>query len=277
MSRFFVGELWASWCGAPSLGRGWFCNLLMQLLLGLTRAITHGSKSCRTHDYILLSHMKLPRFISPGNIPFHRLLWLTGLQWGYSKPPPFLSTEHIHKQLLLTQPRWVCTLRWHVIHWVVVQYKSNSLLQQYSTLLHTSLYILHTSLVGGMFSERTCTLLFLYSIIKYELPFIVLLFLLPNPTRLECIWYFLMFLTSFHKFWTFRVLDFIDIIISNKSYLMILRVYVSTFWKLLWIFGLPSHIYKPWIYVVVNGLQRVSHIQGVPGGMCQTSGGCSLW
>jgi hypothetical protein len=34
--------------GAPSLTRGWVCNLLIQLLLGLARALTLGSKSRRT-------------------------------------------------------------------------------------------------------------------------------------------------------------------------------------------------------------------------------------
>jgi hypothetical protein len=37
---------------APSLTRGRFCNLLVQLLLGLARAVTLGSKSRRTHGHI---------------------------------------------------------------------------------------------------------------------------------------------------------------------------------------------------------------------------------
>jgi hypothetical protein len=37
---------------APSLTRGRVCNLLVQLLLGLTRAVTLGSKSRRTHGHI---------------------------------------------------------------------------------------------------------------------------------------------------------------------------------------------------------------------------------
>jgi hypothetical protein len=40
---------------APSLTRGWVCNLLVQLLLGL------GLKSRRTHNHILLSHLRLPQ------------------------------------------------------------------------------------------------------------------------------------------------------------------------------------------------------------------------
>jgi hypothetical protein len=37
------------------------CNLLVQLLLGLARAVTLWSKSHRTHDHILLSHLRLPQ------------------------------------------------------------------------------------------------------------------------------------------------------------------------------------------------------------------------
>jgi hypothetical protein len=41
---------------APSLTRGRVCNLLVQLLLGLARAVTLGSKYHRTQGRILLSH-----------------------------------------------------------------------------------------------------------------------------------------------------------------------------------------------------------------------------
>jgi hypothetical protein len=40
--------------------RGRVCNLLVQLLLGLARAVTLGSKSRRTRNYILLSHLRFP-------------------------------------------------------------------------------------------------------------------------------------------------------------------------------------------------------------------------
>jgi hypothetical protein len=73
----FVSSVWrllVSWYGTPSLMRGWVCNLLVQLLLGLARAVTLRCKSRRTHDHILLSHMRLPNlegqvpvFISPRN------------------------------------------------------------------------------------------------------------------------------------------------------------------------------------------------------------------
>jgi hypothetical protein len=41
-------------------------NLLVQLLLGLARAVTLASKSRRTHDHILLSHLRLPQHGGPG-------------------------------------------------------------------------------------------------------------------------------------------------------------------------------------------------------------------
>jgi hypothetical protein len=44
---------------APSLTRGRFCNLFVQLLLGFARAVTLGSNSRRTHGHILLSHLRL--------------------------------------------------------------------------------------------------------------------------------------------------------------------------------------------------------------------------
>jgi hypothetical protein len=52
---------------APSLMRGRACNLLVQLLLSLPRAVTLGSKSCRTHGHILLSHLRLTQPGGPGS------------------------------------------------------------------------------------------------------------------------------------------------------------------------------------------------------------------
>jgi hypothetical protein len=68
MTRFFfsVWRLRVSWCVAPSLTRGWVCNLRVQLFLVLARAVTLGSKSRRTHDHILLSHLRLPQPGGPG-------------------------------------------------------------------------------------------------------------------------------------------------------------------------------------------------------------------
>jgi hypothetical protein len=43
----------------PSLTRGRVCNLPVQLLLGIASAVTLGSKSRRTRDHILLSHLRL--------------------------------------------------------------------------------------------------------------------------------------------------------------------------------------------------------------------------
>jgi hypothetical protein len=48
-----LGHLQSSCCWAPFLARGRVCNLLMQL------SVTLRSKYRRTHDYILLSHLRL--------------------------------------------------------------------------------------------------------------------------------------------------------------------------------------------------------------------------
>jgi hypothetical protein len=52
---------------APSLTRGRVSNLLVQLLLGLVRAVTLGSKFYRTHGHILLTHLRLPQPGGPGS------------------------------------------------------------------------------------------------------------------------------------------------------------------------------------------------------------------
>jgi hypothetical protein len=63
--RFVSEKLRVYWCGAPSLTRGWVRNLLVQLLLGLPRAVTLESKSRRIHDDILLSNLRLSQ---PGGL-----------------------------------------------------------------------------------------------------------------------------------------------------------------------------------------------------------------
>jgi hypothetical protein len=82
---FPVWQLWVSWCWAPFLTRGWVCNLLV-LLLGLARAVTLGSKSHRTHDHILLSHLKLPQPRSPYLYPIPQK------QCGAVTPPRALGS-----------------------------------------------------------------------------------------------------------------------------------------------------------------------------------------
>jgi hypothetical protein len=108
MTRFLfsVWQLRVSWCGAFSLTRGWVCNLHVELLLGLARATTHGPKFRRTHDHILLSHLRLPQSGGPGlqiYIPqeqggpvkspgigflFRHLYRRAELRWRYSNQPP---------------------------------------------------------------------------------------------------------------------------------------------------------------------------------------------
>jgi hypothetical protein len=69
---FFLSEISFRQLGicyfvVPSLTRGWVCNLLVQLLLGLARAVTLGSKTHRTHGHILLSHLRLLQPGEPGS------------------------------------------------------------------------------------------------------------------------------------------------------------------------------------------------------------------
>jgi hypothetical protein len=111
-SFFSVWQLRLSCCGAPSLTREWICNLLVQLHLGLARAVTLESQFRRTQT-ICLFHFRLqqpgqpdPRtyipqeqggpVIPPGTgFPFLRLIRLVGPRRRYSSPPPhgLLSSE----------------------------------------------------------------------------------------------------------------------------------------------------------------------------------------
>jgi hypothetical protein len=63
------------------------------------------------------------------------------------------------KHLLLLQPRYVCAHKMAYSSltggWMEIKFNIN--LQQYTTLLLTSLYMLHTSMVGVMSSERAFT------------------------------------------------------------------------------------------------------------------------
>jgi hypothetical protein len=71
---FLYWQLRVSCCGAPSLTRGWVCNVFVQLLLGFARAITLGPKYRRiqTIIYCLIWDSpnlegQVPVFISPRN------------------------------------------------------------------------------------------------------------------------------------------------------------------------------------------------------------------
>jgi hypothetical protein len=63
---FSVWQLRSSCCRASSLTRGWACNLPIQFLLRLARAVTLGSKSSRTNDHILLYQLRLSQPGGPG-------------------------------------------------------------------------------------------------------------------------------------------------------------------------------------------------------------------
>jgi hypothetical protein len=54
-----VGRLQFPSRGSPSLTRGRVCNLIVLVLLCLTSFVTLGSKSRRSWDHILLSHLRL--------------------------------------------------------------------------------------------------------------------------------------------------------------------------------------------------------------------------
>jgi hypothetical protein len=98
---FFVWQFWLCWYWAPSLTRGWVCNLLVQLLFGLARAITLGSKYRRTQtifysfvwDFpnlegqvaVFISHRSRVAHLYPRHwVPFSLLL---ATRWSYSNPP----------------------------------------------------------------------------------------------------------------------------------------------------------------------------------------------
>jgi hypothetical protein len=63
--EIFFRQLRVCYFVAPSLTRGWVCNLL--LLLVIARAVMLGSESRRTQDHILLSQLlRLPQPGGPG-------------------------------------------------------------------------------------------------------------------------------------------------------------------------------------------------------------------
>jgi hypothetical protein len=65
------------YCGAPYLMRGWVCNLLEHLLLGIATAVTLRSISSRTHDHNLLSHLRLNSLlVTPYDLHCHACAWM---------------------------------------------------------------------------------------------------------------------------------------------------------------------------------------------------------
>jgi hypothetical protein len=114
--------------------RGWICNLLVQLLLGLARAVTLGSKSRRTHGHILLSHLRLaqpggpgPRIyilqeqggpvLPPGTwFPFCRPLRLAGIRWKYSNLPPHGFAAISKSKSTSRYDWWSVSIFWFLAH-----------------------------------------------------------------------------------------------------------------------------------------------------------------
>jgi hypothetical protein len=99
-------QLWLCYFVEPSLTKGRVSNLLVQLLLGLARAVTLESKSRRSHGHILLSQLRLPQPGGPGSriyisqeqgspvippgtgFPFVASYDSQGLRWRYSNSLP---------------------------------------------------------------------------------------------------------------------------------------------------------------------------------------------
>jgi hypothetical protein len=102
--QIFFRQLRLCYFVVLSLTRGRVCNLLVQLLLGLARAVTHGN--------ILLSHVRLPqpggsgsRIYIPQEQGGPRTLGSLsvasydsqGLRWKYSNPPPHWLLVNVHR------------------------------------------------------------------------------------------------------------------------------------------------------------------------------------
>jgi hypothetical protein len=91
----------------------WICNPLVQLLLDLTRAVTLGSKSCRNHDHILLSQLRLHQPGGPGPRIYIPQDTITTAPWYVSNYTlhndlqiPFI-TEEIKRYLTLYYNRLI--------------------------------------------------------------------------------------------------------------------------------------------------------------------------
>jgi hypothetical protein len=102
-----------SWCGASSLRRGWACNLFVNLLLGLARAVTLGSNFRSTDYHILLSRFRLPQTRSARS-PYSYPPW-TG--WPIYIPGHWVPSQgygggiltHFHTEFLLYKSSYITT------------------------------------------------------------------------------------------------------------------------------------------------------------------------
>jgi hypothetical protein len=121
---FSIWQLLVFLCWASYLMRGRICNLLLQLLRGLARAVTLGSKSSRTLAHILMTHLSVLQPGGPGprsyirqeqggpvihpdaGFPLRRLLRLAGLRWTYSNSPPHGIDDSHEFEFDLCCDRW---------------------------------------------------------------------------------------------------------------------------------------------------------------------------
>jgi hypothetical protein len=127
--EIFFRQLRVCYFVAPSLTRGWVCNLL--LLLVLASAVPLGSEPRGTQTHILLSQfLRLPQPRGPGPrnyipqeqggpdippgiwFPFRRLLRLAGLRWRYSVPPPHgIASRKTRSSVLILLQRLLSNVR----------------------------------------------------------------------------------------------------------------------------------------------------------------------
>jgi hypothetical protein len=97
-----------------SLTWGWVCNLVVQLILGLARAVTLGSKSRRTQDHILFSfdttiiHITQeeggPNIYPDNGVPFRLPARILRLRWRNSNKTHHISFAFLSVRWFILRP-----------------------------------------------------------------------------------------------------------------------------------------------------------------------------
>jgi hypothetical protein len=104
----------------------------LQLLLSLASAVILRSESHETRDHILLSQIL--------DFPFRRLLWLAGIRWRYSAPPPHeINAFPSARPLILSKGNpGKCSLlvRWHAKLSRIFVYTETRLVLSWSLGIH---------------------------------------------------------------------------------------------------------------------------------------------